>query len=427
MVALAATATIATAPGQTAAVSAFLDPMIAELGLSRSTVSTAYLVGTLAGAAAMPFVGRTLDRVGPRRTMAVVGLLFGLVLLAMSAVSGVVGLTAGFVGIRLAGQGALGLVATTVTALWFTRRRGLAIGIVTATGSAGISLAPVLLERVIAGVGWRTTWALEGLVVLAVVLPVAVLGLRDRPADLGQHPDGRVPTDEETRAAGSGLTRAQAVRTPFFWTVLAGVAASGMLCTAVAFHQVALLGERGFSTAAAAANFLPQTAASLVATLAVGALVDRVSPRWLTTAAMTSLVLGLVWGSVVAPGWSSIGFAAAIGAAGGSIRSLESASFPRYFGTTHIGSIRGLVAAVSVGSTAFGPVLFALVRDATGSFAPALLGGAVLPAAVAVVALFVTPPPVHGSPDPGEDTSGPPGGLAPAGGDVQVGLPSAGR
>jgi cyanate permease len=138
-------------------------------------------------------------------------------------------------------------------------------------------------------------------------------------------------------------------------------------------------------------------------------------------------VLGLVWGSVVAPGWSSIGFAAAIGAAGGSIRSLESASFPRYFGTTHIGSIRGLVAAVSVGSTAFGPVLFALVRDATGSFAPALLGGAVLPAAVAVVALFVTPPPVHGSPDPGEDTSGPPGGLAPAGGDVQVGLPSAGR
>ncbi len=424
IVALASTATIATAPGQTAAVSAFLDPMISELGLSRSAVSTAYLVGTLTGALAMPFVGRVLDRVGPRRTMAAVGLVFGLVLLGMSAVSGALGLTAGFVGIRLAGQGALGLVATTVTALWFTRRRGLAIGIVTATGSAGISLAPVLLERVIAGVGWRTTWALEGVVVLVVVLPIALLGLRDRPADLDQHPDGQVPTEAESRAAGSGLTRAQAMRTPFFWTVLAGVAASGMLCTAVAFHQIALLGERGFSTAAAAANFLPQTAAALVSTLVVGALVDRVSPRWLTTASMGLLVTGLVSGTVVTPGWSSIGFAVAIGGAGGSIRSLESASFPRYFGTTHIGSIRGLVAAVSVGSTAFGPVLFALVRSGTGSFAPALLGGALLPAAIAVLALFISPPAVHGQPGPDDDAPVPPDGVTTPGVDVPVELPT---
>lgn len=411
---MAAAVSVATAPGQTAGVSAFLDPMIAELGVSRSAVSGAYLVGTLAGAAALPWVGRALDRFGARRTTAVVGAVFGAVLLGLSAVSGLVGLTAGFVGIRLAGQGALGLVATTVTALWFTRRRGTAVGIVAAVGSAGISLAPLGLERLIDLLGWRTAWAVEGLVVWAVVLPIAVLGLRDRPADLGQHPDGR-PPGPGAEQHGGGTSRRAAMRTPFFWTVLAAVATSGMLATAVAFHQIALLGERGLSPTEAAANFLPQTVAGLLATLGVGVLVDRVPARSLIAGSMILLAVALVWGTAVDPGLSAVGFGLAIGAAGGSIRSLEAAALPRYFGTAHLGSIRGVVTAVAVGSTAFGPLLFALVQERTGSFGPALLGGATLPVLVGLVALLVREP-VGTTARPTADVGpadGPPAGGAP--------------
>ena len=81
-----------------------------------------------------------------------------------------------------------------------------------------------------------------------------------------------------------------------------------------------------------------------------------------------------------------------IGFAGGSIRTLEAATFPLYFGTAHLGSIRGIVAAISVGSTAVGPVTFATVYDHAGSYAPALLGSAAIPAVVAVLALIVAPP-----------------------------------
>lgn len=396
--AAAAVLSVATAPGQTAAVSVLIDPMIDELGLSRSAVSTAYLVGTLAGAAAMPAVGRALDAHGPRRTAVVVGAVFGAMLIWLSLVTGVVGLTAGFVGIRMAGQGALGLIATTATALWFTRRRGLAIGLVAATGSAGISLAPVLLERVITVIGWRATWAAEGVLVWAVVLPVAWFGLRDRPRDLGQHPDGHLPAhadadaDADRSASEPGHTLAEAARTPFFWTMLVALATSGMLCTAVAFHQIALLGGRGLSTTEAAANFLPQTVAGLVATLIVGTLVDHVSPRWLTGSVMALLAAGLLWATVVTPGWSALGFGVTIGAAGGAIRSVEAVSMPRYYGTAHLGSIRGVVTAVSVGSTAFGPLAFALVQAETGSFTRALVAGAVVATGVGLIALAVRPP-----------------------------------
>lgn len=391
IVGLSAVALAATAPGQTAAVSAFIDPMINDLGVSRSQVSMTYLIGTLLGAAAMPTVGRALDQYGVRLTMAIIGALFGAVLLALSVVSGLVGLSAGFVGIRMLGQGALGLTATTAAAMWFTRRRGFALGLVSACGAVGISSAPLLLERLIAACGWRTAWAIEGLVVWAVVLPVALLGMRDRPSQLGQLPEG------ESRAANSvyrewGTPRRTAMRTPFFWVVTAGVGTAAMLGTGVAFHQISLLGERGLSATEAAANFLPQTVAALGATLATGALADRFSPRWLTVASMLILAAGLLWGAHVTPGLSAVGFGLLMGSAGGSIRSLEAAAFPRYFGTMHLGSIRGFVMAVAVGSSAFGPLGFALVREATGSYLPALLGSAVLPLVVAAVAALIQPP-----------------------------------
>jgi MFS family permease len=163
IVAYASITVAMTAPGQTAGVSPFIDPVMAELGLSRSAVSTAYLIGTLTGAAAMPLVGRLVDHYGSRAAIVVIGATFGGVLIGLSLASSIVGLTAGFIGIRLAGQGALGLAAVTVVAHWFHRRRGTALGIVSAFGSAGISLAPILIERLIAFHGWRTVWLIEGL------------------------------------------------------------------------------------------------------------------------------------------------------------------------------------------------------------------------------------------------------------------------
>jgi hypothetical protein len=52
----------ATAPGQTVGVSVFVDHFADDLDLSRSAVSTAYLVGTLSGALTMPAAGRLIDR-----------------------------------------------------------------------------------------------------------------------------------------------------------------------------------------------------------------------------------------------------------------------------------------------------------------------------------------------------------------------------
>jgi MFS family permease len=371
-----------TAPGQTVGLSIFVDPLIADLGVTRTQISTAYLVGTLAGAAALPWVGRALDRWGVRRLAVIIAVGFGGVLIGLSFVTDLIGLTAGYIGVRLAGQGALTLVATTTVALWFDRRRGAASGVVTAIGAMGISLTPVLTERLIAELGWRGAWVVQGLVVWAILLPIAIFVLRGTPP--------RRDTGPAHGTAAGGLGLRQALRMPFFWVITSGVAAAGMLGTAVAFHQISLLGEHGMSAAEAAANFLPQTIAGLAASLAVGPLCDRFPARPVIATCMLVLAAGMAWIPFVASGPRALVFALLIGAAGSAIRTVEVAVIPRLFGTTHLGTIRGFVHFVSVASTAFGPILLALGHEASGSYSSVVLGLAVIPAAIAVAAL-VTP------------------------------------
>lgn len=382
-----------TAPGQTAGISVFIDPVIEDLGVGRTEVSTAYLTGTLVGACAMPLIGRAVDRYGPRAVMVAIGAVFGAILVSLSFVTGVVGLTAGFIGIRMAGQGALTLTATTTVAYWFERRRGLALGITSAVGTAGISFAPVLIERLISDVGWRQAWAIEGIVIWALVIPIALLGIRNRPADLGQYVDGTPPPNEATAAdEGAGWPLRQVLRTGMFWAVAACLAATSMLVTGLNFHQIALLGERGLSPAAAAANFLPQTAAALIASFAAGALLDRIPPKTVLVGAMAVLAAAVVCVRFIEPGWSALGFGFLLGASGGMLRSVEAAAYPRYFGIAHLGAIRGSAHTITVGASAFGPVAVALGRDITGQYAPALIVLAALPAAAALLALWAREP-----------------------------------
>jgi len=364
LVAAAGVVSVMTAPGQTAGLSVFTDPLISELDISRTGISASYFFGTIAGAAAQPFVGRALDRYGARSVTVAIGILFAGVLLALSFVGDIGGLTAGFVGVRMLGQGALSLAATTAVARAITRHRGLALGVTSAIGSAGISLAPVGLERLISAVGIHAAWRWEALIVAAVVIPLAFIlpGRSRRAQDLDSLSTAQIVIQRESWTLGD------AVRTGMFWVIAASLAVSGMLSTGLAFHQIAILGERGLTPFEAAANFLPQTVTGIAATLLVGVFIDRVSPKLFVIFSMLTLASSLLLLPIVEAGWTAILYGLVLGAAGGSLRGMEAAAYVRYYGTAHIGSIRGVVTAINLASTALGPIALSLGVDISGSF-----------------------------------------------------------
>ena len=402
IVVLATVTAAMTGPGQTIGVSVFVDPLIDALGLTRSQVSTAYLIGTLLGALALPTVGRWVDSFGARRAMTIIGLAFGAGLLFMASVQEFITLAIGFTLIRWLGQGSLSLVSTVAVTHWFRRRRGTVFGVMMTAVSALMSLTPVLLNLAIEAYSWRTAWILAAGVVWLIVVPIGFFGIVDRPGDVGQHPDGDTEEGAAETEAGEEEphTRREAVVDVRFWLLSVTVATTALLITALNFHQISILGEAGLSATEAAAMFLPQVVGAIVAGLVVGALSDRIAVRYLLVIAMALMAAGLLLIQIVRPGWEVLLYAVTLGAAAGAQRPLAATVLPRWFGLANIGAIQGVSTFVGVGASAVGPVALSLGRTWLDGYGEAALAFTVLPVAVGLAALTLKEPSASGRPPP---------------------------
>ena len=376
-----------TGPGQTIGVSVFIDHLVDDLSLSRSQVSAAYLIGTLAGAVLLPTVGKFIDRRGVRLSQMLIGLLFGLALVNMSFVNGIIWLAVGFGGIRFLGQGSLSLVSTVTVQLRFDRTRGTALGIFT-TASAGVmALVPVALAVVISAVGWRNAWLVSAAVVVGLVVPIAWFGLRDLPTGTRTTVRADPAIEIAGRADTDSFDRREAIRTSSFWMLAAVSGAAGMMSTALNFHQIDLLGDAGLSEKAAAALFIPQVVGSTVAGLTIGYVGDRIGTRYLPAIGMALLLTAQLLAAVAAPGVIVIIYAVVLGATGGATRTASATLQPQWFGTGHIGSIQGALTLFAVGASAIGPVALTLTEQWMGSYPPAVVLLCVVPAAAMLFAL----------------------------------------
>lgn len=121
-------------------------------------------------------------------------------------------------------------------------------------------------------------------------------------------------------------------------------------------------------------------------------MVDRFAPRWVLLTSMVLLAGAMIAVPFVAPGLAAAAYGMAVGAAGSSVRALEAAAFPKVFGIAHLGAIRGVVTAISVASTAFGPLALSLGRDLTGSYVQVLMWLLLVPAVVAVGGVLAPEP-----------------------------------
>ena len=385
-----------TSPGQTIGVSVSIDPLIAELGLSRSEVSAAYLIGTLGGAIALLPVGSWIDRVGTRRAMRWIGLAFGLGLVVMAGVQGFVTLAIGFTLIRWLGQGALTLVSSLSITHWFERRRGRVFGLTSPSVSGLMSLAPLILGLAVAAYGIRVAWLLAAAAVWLVVIPIAHFGIVDRPSDVGQLPDGdKGPASTASAGAASArfaFTRGQAIIQPRFVLMSSVIATSAMVATGLNFHQISILTGAGLSPTEAAAMFVPQITGMIAAGLAVGALADRLPARVLLAAAMLLLTCALVMVGNLEPGWPVFVYTVLLGAGGGAHFPLVPTLLPRWFGLTHIGGIQGVSMLVIVAASAVGPVTVALLAAGAGGYAEAAWWLIAIPLATGLGALWITEP-----------------------------------
>lgn len=76
--------------------------------------------------------------------------------------------------------------ATAAVSNWFKKHRGAAIGVLSAgVGGEGFAIAPLIGVHLIPNFGWRVSY-----LVLALIIPIALLVIKTKPDDMGLYPDG---------------------------------------------------------------------------------------------------------------------------------------------------------------------------------------------------------------------------------------------
>ena len=195
--------------------------------------------------------------------------------------------------------------------------------------------------------------------------------------------DGRpAPTEAPTGPPEPASSRAEALRTPAFWSVALCLAVQGMVLTGFTFHVVDIGAEAGLARAEAVRIFLPIAVCSTLTGALVGWAADRTRIRTLVFGMLAAELVGYAAATRLA---SPVGYALAvlgIGVAGGFFGPLSSVALPRLFGRLHLGAIAGVQTMLIVVGSALGPSALALSRDLTGSYAPGLYACLALPALV---------------------------------------------
>jgi len=393
---------IMTSPGQTYALAIFIEHFITDLGLSRSLVSGLYSAASLVAGFTLPFIGQQIDRRGSRLMMGLLAFLCGLACIFTGFAMNAVWLGLGFFALRIFGQGGLMLVSTNVINQWWVRKRGVAMGI------AGLLMSllavggyPNMLNWLIAQFGWRTTFFLQSGILFFLLLPLALLLLRNYPEDYGLQPDGlsaadsRPKTSAETETSApteESWTAAEAVRTPVFWIVGLGIAAMAMAVTGLFFHMVSIFEDNGLSQTVTAAAFVPIAITTAIVTLSSGILIDRWPANILLSAALLCQTASLVLAPYLRTVEIAFLYGVLLGATFGLSRTVGSVIWADYFGRRHLGSITGITTTIMVTGASLGPLPFGIGRDLLGSYNVVLLIAAVFPMTLAGVVLFARKP-----------------------------------
>jgi predicted MFS family arabinose efflux permease len=265
--------------------SVLIVPLEHEFGWSDATISTAVAINILLYGLIGPFAVAIMERLGLRRSVCgALGLLtVGVALTSIMSTAWQMmllwGVVVGF------GTGMISIVlGATVANRWFLHRRGLVLGVLTASSATGQLVFLPLLASLATHLGWRAVSLSVAGVALALIPAVALL-IRDRPADLNLPPYGGRALEPTAMGSQNPAKRAlgglqAGLRSPDFWLLagsffICGASTNGLIGT----HLIPACIDHGIPEVRAAGLLAMMGIFDFFGTTGSGWLSDRVDSR----------------------------------------------------------------------------------------------------------------------------------------------------
>ena len=366
------TMAFASSVGQTFFIGVFGSAVRGEFGLSHTSWSAIYMVGTLLSAAALTWTGPQIDRLPLKRYTTLVCIALVIAAAFMAQVPSAAWLVLATSLLRQAGQGLASHVATTAMARYFDTNRGKAVALAALGFAAGESLLPVAAVLGIAALGWRASYGAAAVLLALGLLPAVWWLLRHHDARHRDHLD-RLARQASGAGAGTGpgraamvpsWSRAEVLRHGAFYLLLPAVLGPSFIGTALFFHHLELAAMKGWSAAWITGNYWVYALGTVLASLAAGPLIDRITAVRVLPAFLAPMTLGLlvIWGFEQAL-WV-LPYLFLLGLTSGIAFTAVIALWPEIYGVRHLGAIRSLVVSLSVLASALGPLAMGAMMDA---------------------------------------------------------------
>jgi MFS family permease len=377
--------------------------MIQETGWSRGDMMLGYAVIMLVTGLSSPLAAWMIGRLGSRATL----FIGGVVLAAATSLMGLLGhdyraYIALCVFIGLGAALASFIPIQTVIVFWFSARRALAMGLVLGGGAIGGFFAPQVINAAVlsAGANWRVGWLITGMAAVVAAV-VAIVAVRNRPADLGQYPDGR-PT-----AAGAGTARAsrthrtdidwtltEVVKTRALWLLLVATIGAFFLWQVLITQGPLHLQDRGFDPKMAAFLYSLAIGLSIMGRFTAAALGDVIELRFLFGFAVLCILAGgiLFWFASPDAMWVAYLYPPLAGFGMGAAYISEATIVANYWGPEAFARVRGLIGPVAVLFEAGAPPLAGFLYDIQGTYLTVMIISWLVASAGIVAILLCRPP-----------------------------------
>lgn len=257
---------------------------------------------------------------------------------------------------------------------WFSDKKGLATSIAVSGISAGGALLSPLVNGLIANVGWRMSYRVYALIILALAVIFGVFLIYLRPEDKGMKPYGYKESDDlpadpakdTNKSLNVGLSIAASMSCSFFIFLLLGSVMNGLANGASLQFPPALQDAAGFQTAGTVVSIY--LILGVFGKLLLGRIADKYGIYHALFFGASTLALSFV-AMLFAPfAWGPwlvavvFGFGLALGSV---LPPLVTASI---YGRAMYGEAYGFVQSSTQVGAAFGPLLVSYIFDASGSY-----------------------------------------------------------
>jgi len=373
--------------------SVFFSSLQTEFMWTRARTSSLFSVYLICSGMFSIICGQALDRFGPRWVVILMGIITGLSLLCISRVTAAWQMYLFYSVLLALGTGPMYIMAMGTASRWFTKKRGLALGIIGASAGLGTVIFSPFSAWMITTFHWRQAYLAIGMIAMAMIVPAGLLlryapGAADEPREqqtADPQPQQRPPPGES-----GGYTLHQVVATTNFRLFFCIWFCYSFCLHLVMAHTVPRAEDIGMSPIRAAALLSALTIAVIPARLLSGFFADQLDKRrlFIVLALVQLVVLG--WLAAADRPWMIFVFAVCYGISYGAIDPPVIALVGDAFGLTRLGSIMGLLMVAWGMGSAAGPFLAGLIFDITGAYTIAFLTAGFLMALAAILGLKIT-------------------------------------